>query len=232
MLAVFLWTFLAATAVAAATSDPGGQLSLDETILIWLNSDMGSPRLDSLFQLLSSEQRFLFPLVFGLLAWLVYAYRLDGIKVWVLMVLLIFIGDFIGAELKDYFNGFRPCYEMYKQLRTIPGDSWPCGAKASGMPSNHALNVFSVSIFLILVTRGRPEMMVLLMIAFLVAVSRVYLAKHYPSQVVVGAFVGMNIGTIAAIISAHCFTSIRNLSYKAKFLPSLSSGQRNADATE
>jgi undecaprenyl-diphosphatase len=231
MLALFLWGILAATVVAAATPEAGVQSSLDKTILIWLNSDMGSTRLDVLFQLVSSEKRFLFPLVFVLLAWLVYAYRLDGVKVWLLMVMVIFIGDFVGGQLKDYFNSYRPCFDMYQQLRSIPGDSWPCGAKASGMPSNHALNVFSVSIFLILVTRGRPEMTALLTIAFLVSVSRVYLAKHYPSQVLVGAFVGMNIGAIAAIVFAHYFASIRHLTYKASFLSSLSGGQDNADST-
>jgi undecaprenyl-diphosphatase len=220
------------TLTLADTGIASDKLSLDQAILLWINTDLGRPALDPFFDLLSSETRFIFPLVLLLLVWLVYAYRLDGFKIWLLVLLVIAIGDFTGARLKDYFDDYRPCFDMYQQLRAIPGDTWPCGSHRTGMPSNHALNFFSVTFFLLLVTRGRRELYGLLLVAVLVGVSRVYLAKHYPSQVLVGMLVGMTIGSVIAIVCMHYLSFIENLVYRGGFLPSPTDQQNRADVTE
>jgi membrane-associated phospholipid phosphatase len=39
--------------------------------------------------------------------------------------------------------------------------------------------------------------------AILASVSRIYLAKHFPSQVITGTFIGIYLGTITALIYQH-----------------------------
>ncbi len=67
------------------------------------------------------------------------------------------------------------------------------------MPSNHALNSFAATAFLF-VTRPawKGWRLFLLVSAILVALSRIYLAKHFPSQVVMGAAIGTLWGLAAA----------------------------------
>jgi membrane-associated phospholipid phosphatase len=50
-------------------------------------------------------------------------------------------------------------------------------------------------------TRSRRWAAVFLGVAFLVALSRIYLGKHYPSQVMVGAIIGVLWGFAAAALA-------------------------------
>jgi membrane-associated phospholipid phosphatase len=69
----------------------------------------------------------------------------------------------------------------------------------AGMPSGHTTTAFSVLVALgTLWPRGRP---VLLIYAFLIAMSRVVVTAHYPSDVLAGALVG----TIGALMVRRWF---------------------------
>jgi 3-deoxy-D-manno-octulosonic-acid transferase len=72
------------------------------------------------------------------------------------------------------------------------------------MPSNHALNFFLAASFLGVVLRSWKWGITFGLIAFTVALSRVYLGVHYPSQVLVGAIVGSLLGGLAALTVLHC----------------------------
>ena len=106
-----------------------------------------------------------------------------------------------------------------RQLHYPPGQ--PCGASLSGMPSNHALNGFALAAFLTIVLRRRAWGATLFVLAALVALSRVYLAKHYPSQIAVGAL----FGTLWGLISA--WLGLKYLPFMQRFRD-----QRAAETTE
>lgn len=66
--------------------------------------------------------------------------------------------------------------------------------QSSSFPSNHALNTFAVATLL---TWYYPHLWALFFfIAGLVGYSRIYVGVHYPSDVVVGAIVGILIATL------------------------------------
>ena len=164
---------------------------MDEALLLWINHAWAHPALDIFFSFLSSRRAFALPLAIVLLVLFAWRWRKTGVQLWLMMLLVTGTGDALGNGLKHLFAQPRPCYSLAQQVRQLnvtPGT--PCGSNLSGMPSNHALNGFAVAAFLALVLRRGLWGSLLFAIAALVALSRFYLAKHFPSQIAAGAVVG------------------------------------------
>ncbi len=112
------------------------------------------------------------------------------------VLLLIIFSDQTGYRLlKEFIGRPRPC-EVLKDVIT------PLGCTGtSSFPSNHALNNFAAAIFF---TMLFPKLKwVLFITATLIAISRVYLGLHYPSDVIGGAIIGMAFGYIFGIGALH-----------------------------
>ena len=183
---------------------------MDEALLLWINQGWASHPLDIFFEILSSRSGFAFPLSMILLLTFIWRWRKAGIQLWLIMLLVVGLGDFMGNNLKHIFSQHRPCYTLAAQVRQLyyrPGQ--PCGASLTGMPSNHALNGFALAAFLTLVLRRRAWSAILFALATLVALSRVYLAKHYPSQIGVGAIIGTLWGLICAWLGLEYLPFLR-----------------------
>jgi undecaprenyl-diphosphatase len=164
--------------------------SLDARLLLWINQGWSHPWLDSIFRTLSATWGFSFPFFALLVALLFLKHRRDGLWLGLSLLLLIVAGDALGNLLKHLLAQPRPCFEMASMVRP-PG---PCGGGRWGMPSNHALNFFAATAFLGLALRSKGARAGMLLINIGVAISRVYLARHYPSQVLVGAALGIAFG--------------------------------------
>ena len=191
-------------------------------MLLWVNQGWASHGLDIFFSLLSSRRGFTLPLAAVLLLIFLWRWRKAGMQLWLVMLVVVGLGDFAGNNLKHSFAQHRPCYTLAAQVRQLhypPGQ--PCGASLSGMPSNHALNGFALAAFLTIVLRRRAWGATLFVLAALVALSRVYLAKHYPSQIAVGAL----FGTLWGLISA--WLGLKYLPFMQRFRD-----QRAAETTE
>ncbi len=166
---------------------------MDETLLLAVNSGWGAPWLDPLMQWLSAKAGFGIPLLLGLAAWLAWRHRpLFGLA----LLLTVGLSDASGQALKDLLQQPRPCAEEHLELRGPSGQPPRCPGDTSGMPSNHAMNFFAAVGFLATIGAGRGPTTILALIAALVALSRVYLGVHYPSQVLVGALLGLVIGAL------------------------------------
>jgi membrane-associated phospholipid phosphatase len=181
-------------------------VSADVTLLIWINQGWADPGLDFLFHWVSTRLGFSFPLLVGLLLYLRRQFQQDGIKLWLLLILTVIVGDMLGNLLKAYFAMPRPCYELFESLRP-PGGGAPrqCDAPTTGMPSNHALNFFAVAAFLAYSIRHKALSLLMLTLALAVGLSRIYLAKHYPSQVLAGAATGGLFGWLFAWLGLRTF---------------------------
>jgi membrane-associated phospholipid phosphatase len=130
---------------------------------------------------------------------LVVVYQQYGKKglLWCLWLLVTFAcADFISASvLKPIFARARPCMDpqWYGIVRHIvPISTGP------SMPSTHATNHFAISTFMIVTLSHvwSPVRYWALLWASLVAFAQVYVGVHYPSDVFVGALLGVWVGYI------------------------------------
>lgn len=166
---------------------------MDEALLLWINQAWAHPVLDGAFTWLSSPHGFALPFALLLLALFTWRWRKAGLQLWLVLILVAGAGDYLGSRLKGVFAEHRPCYELATQVRQLdraPGVA--CGDSLTGMPSNHALNAFTTAGFLTLALGRRAA--ALFVLAALVALSRVYLGKHLPSQIGMGAMIGATWG--------------------------------------
>ncbi|MGB2680473.1 MAG: phosphatase PAP2 family protein [Candidatus Competibacter sp.] len=183
---------------------------MDERLLLWINQGWGHPALDGAFWWLSQRLWFAFPLAALLLYDSVRRWGWRGARLFLLLALTVVVGDLLGGFLKDAFAAPRPCQAMFEELRALGGAvAERCGKAPNGMPSNHAINFFAAAAFIALATPWRGWRIGLFACAVLVGLSRIYLGKHYPSQVLAGALVGALVGALGAWLASRYPTVFR-----------------------
>jgi undecaprenyl-diphosphatase len=161
------------------------------------------PFLDGLMLLLSSKW-FSIPIYFLLT---VVLYRLFGLRklgwIAVASVVLVILTDQGSVFLfKDVFQRLRPCHEpqLESLVRLVTGN---CGGKY-GFVSSHAANTFGLAAFMFALLRPLSNWFGLLFIwAAIIGVSRVWLGVHYPGDVVAGAFFGLSVGSLMAVMTTR-----------------------------
>jgi undecaprenyl-diphosphatase len=121
------------------------------------------------------------------------------------VILLIILTDRLNATLvKDIFHRLRPCNVLIDAIT-------PLGCNGTfSFPSNHAVNNFAAAVFFY---KLFPNLKWPLFItASLVAISRVYLGLHYPSDILGGAVIGSAFGYLFAwvILKLDEFMKLRN----------------------
>lgn len=171
---------------------------MDEQLLLFFNQTLSTAWLDIFFAWLSQSTFFSMPLLLAVLGFFAWRFGKDGIQFWLLTIVLIAVGDQLGALLKYLIAQPRPCAqlgELVRQTDTLFHIN--CSRHLNGMPSNHALNFFLFASFTGYVLRWRMWVTGFAMLAILVAIARVYLGVHYPSQVLVGAMIGTALGLLA-----------------------------------
>ncbi|MBL8251145.1 MAG: phosphatase PAP2 family protein [Candidatus Competibacter sp.] len=203
---------------------------MDERLLLWINQGWGHPALDGVFWWLSQRFWFAFPLAALLLYDSVRRRGRDGARLFVLLALTVACGDVLGGFLKDGFAEPRPCQALFEQLRALGGAlAERCGTALNGMPSNHALNFFAAATFVAIATPWRGWRIGLFVCAVLVGLSRIYLGKHYPSQVVAGAWVGTLVGAFGAWLALRYPTVFKIPAASADWLGSSPAVNRERD---
>jgi undecaprenyl-diphosphatase len=174
-------------------------MSPDNLILAWFHMDLASTLADVLFNWFSNRYLFSTPILLSLLAYSYIKQGRQGVIWWFSLIFVIALGDMLGNILKELFSEVRPCAiaHTFQAVR----ENVVCGDSAKGMPSNHAINFFTATLFVMLT---RPQWRswhgFLLICSILASLSRIYLAKHFPSQVIAGTFIGIYVGTISALL--------------------------------
>ncbi|MBI2884382.1 MAG: phosphatase PAP2 family protein [Candidatus Methylomirabilis oxyfera] len=113
-------------------------------------------------------------------------------------LLAVIVGSLSVQILKNLFCRSRPLAEKSGQFFV----DFPCLGKGTGFisfPSGHSVTAFALAFVL---SRTYPRYAFLFYgLAVLVALSRVYLARHFPSDVVAGAAIGLLAGWITCRFS-------------------------------
>ena len=105
------------------------------------------------------------------------------------IILLIAVSDQLSSNLiKDLVQRIRPC-NVLPDVHLLVGCT-----KSYSFPSSHAVNNFAAAVFL---SKFYPRFRVSFYIgAFLMAVSRIFVGVHYPSDVVAGTIIGIAVGIV------------------------------------
>lgn len=98
--------------------------------------------------------------------------------------------------LKRLIKRKRP-FEVIHTLRTIK-----IGVDQYSFPSGHTTAAFALAMSTSILTTSLLFSTIFLVLAVMVGFSRVYLAVHYPSDVIAGAFIG---STVALMVHAIAF---------------------------
>lgn len=165
--------------------------SFDTDILLWLNQS-GNIFFDTIMLRLSSSWTW----ILMLLAVIVLVFRDRPFKEALLilsgMILCVVLADQISSSLiKPLVCRLRPTHDplLMFQIRILEGRGG-----LYGFVSSHAANTFAIAMFLSMVFRHRITAIGLFVWATLVGVSRIYLAKHFPIDVLCGAMLGVVVG--------------------------------------
>ena len=169
---------------------------MDPLILDAIQDNLQSPFLDTLMPFIT----FLGDIA---IVWIVAAVvliaqpkrRIYGISVIVAIVVAVALGSLV---LKPMFGRIRPfeAVEFWGLLITAP--------RGASFPSNHALVSFAAATVLCCVPdKGRVATLLkvsAVVLACLIAFSRLYLYVHYPTDVVIGAVLGIIVGVASVAL--------------------------------
>ncbi|MFH1143933.1 MAG: phosphatase PAP2 family protein [Candidatus Eisenbacteria bacterium] len=159
---------------------------LDCGLLVWIHTALRSPLLDRLAIAIHDGDRFLIPL--GLI-WLYLLVRGSGRVRMLAALLLVTLGAtdlFVNLALKPWIDRVRPCFAVEGVAALVRQYHSP------SFPSSHAANAFGAAV-LVVRWAGRRWLW-LLLVAGVIAISRVYTGVHYPSDAAAGALIGGGMG--------------------------------------
>ena len=164
-------------------------------MFLFLNG-IHSPTWDVVFYWVTSRV-FWIPLYLSLLYLTYLKFKWKALYVGIFIGLLFLIGDQVSVKLfKDVFERLRPCHnpQIADLVHTLYGH---CGGQF-GFVSSHATNGFALAVFsgLILKSRYRYILPLMLFWAALVSYSRVYVGVHYPGDILGGAILGTIVGIL------------------------------------
>ena len=187
-------------------------IRLDQQLLLYLNS-INSPFWDEVMYALSGKLLWI-PLYLAILVYLGIKYKRKVLVILLFVILGITIADQTSVHLfKNVFHRLRPCHEPALEglVHLVRGE---CGG-LYGFVSSHATNSFYVAMFSLLFIRKRWYSFSIILWALIVSYSRIYLAVHYPGDVICGAILGAMIGW--GVYSLYAFTDKHILQKKAFF---------------
>ena len=184
--------------------------------LLFLINGFHSPFLDEIFYLISNKLIWIPLYVF--LGYLVIKYygRKTGLVLIIGAIVTIGSVDLLCAKgIKPQIGRYRPSHntDINSKLHfytNTEGHEYRGGRY--GFVSNHSANSFALATFLFIFLRRKIKRFTLYITlwASIVAISRMYLGVHYPSDIIGGALIGITIASLFAILVLVFILKIEN----------------------
>ena len=171
-------------------------IELDKQIMILLNRSISNSVFDFLMPLITNNKFLGFIGILLIANLLINCGKIGKISI---LILIIAVGltDMISAQLiKPFIGRLRPSYEFIDSINLLvkKGGKW-------SFPSNHAANSFAFAT--VLSYFFSKYKLHLILLASVIAFSRVYVGVHYPFDILFGAIFGYAISWIALSIWAR-----------------------------
>jgi undecaprenyl-diphosphatase len=142
----------------------------------------------AVLSVLARSNLWIAPIALGFVLLAVLGGRRERSYVVVALITLALTEFIVSGLMKPLFGRLRPCHVL-EGVRLLGGCT-SSFAMASGHAGNSFAQAVAVGLFY------RPAFLISLPIASLVSLSRVIDGKHYPSDVVVGALVGIAVAIV------------------------------------
>ena len=173
----------------------------DRELLLFLNG-LGSESFDPFWLAVTKPQSWV--MLYLLIFYLLFACygRTRGAIASVTLILTAFLANLCSELIKNLTTRLRPINDAsIKEFLRILLD-----AEGYSFFSGHAATSFAVSTLVILLLKARyPWIYAILIWPFLFSLSRLYLAVHYPSDVIVGMVIGTAVGYLSYRIFKYFF---------------------------
>ncbi len=162
---------------------------IDIYLFYAINKGIKSGFLDFLMPFITDYRNWYLIILLAIIIFIIKDWK-EGLVTILLIIVAVSISDYLNSHIiKSLFGRVRPCRELpIETMYLIIG----CPHNPS-FPSSHASNIFALSV--VLVYRYRTLLAVMLIYAFLVCLSRVYLGVHYPFDVIAGGVSGIFYGS-------------------------------------
>ena len=176
-------------------------VSLDKTLFIAIHQDMANTIFDFVFPLLREPLTWLpLYLFFGYMA--IKKYNMEGFYIILVTGFVVLLCDqFSASIMKPLFERLRPCHEptLTDHIRVLVN----CGGQY-GFISSHATNHFGMAVIFTWFFKNIYSKTWVSCIfygwASLICFAQVYVAKHYPGDVLAGMIFGILIGKLVLSI--------------------------------
>lgn len=166
--------------------------NLDLSVFYFINHSISHPFFDKFFVLITTQECWYISYVI-LLFFLLTKFGARGRYFFFLLIIGIFLSDQISSHLiKESVNRIRPCHSLDNVRLLVP-----CG-NGKSFPSSHSVNNFTLAVFLSYFFKKYRTYFYIL--AAIVALSRVYVGVHYPSDIAAGAVIGFIFANLILII--------------------------------
>jgi undecaprenyl-diphosphatase len=129
---------------------------------------------------------------------MIIALTKDEIRLWSIEAILsLALSHLLVRIIKKYYRRIRP----YNKLEFVNLSSKPL--KDFSFPSGHTTAAFSIAVVFSL--HSIILALLLIPLALLVGISRIYLGLHYPTDCIIGAILGMASSMLIVSISMYFF---------------------------